>query len=92
MADPYCWPGTTCLRNRLGIRDEEELREAEFRIVSIRDVQAAREPIPGEYNLEHLKDVHRHLFGDNIRTCQVNLQTGGTDELVRVLRPLVSRS
>jgi cell filamentation protein len=168
------------------------LRDVEFRIVAIRDVEAAREPIPGEYNLEHLKDVHRHLFRDlydwagetrtvdiakpgarfahfryiddevaailrglpdefyllglksepfverlahyygelnarhpfregngrtnraflrqlaaaagwridwseldaedNVRACHLNLQTGETDELVRVLRPLLSRS
>jgi cell filamentation protein len=27
--DPYCYPGTTVLRNRLGLRDQAELEEFE---------------------------------------------------------------
>jgi cell filamentation protein len=62
--DPYCWPETECLRNRFGIRDPSRLANVEARIVSVRDAQAAREPIPGEYNLEHLCTFHRRLFRD----------------------------
>lgn len=64
MTDPYCWPGTDCLANKLGLRDAAALRDAEFRLVSIRDVQAARTIIPGNYGLGHLQAFHRHLFGD----------------------------
>ncbi|MEU4790921.1 Fic family protein [Micromonospora tulbaghiae] len=64
MTDPYCWPGTDCLANRLGLRDATVLHEVEFRLVSIRDVQAARSTIPGNYGLGHLQAFHRHLFGD----------------------------
>lgn len=64
MADPYCLPGTTCLRNELGVDDPEKLRIVEARIVSVRDVEILRNTLPGEYNLEHLKAFHRHLFGD----------------------------
>lgn len=64
MNDPYCWPGTDCLVNKLGLRDAAALREAEFRLVSIRDVQAARSILPGNYGLGHLQAFHRHLFGD----------------------------
>lgn len=62
--DPYCWPCSDCLRNKLGIRDRKALAQAEARIVSARDVLVARSTIPGEYNLEHLKSFHRELFGD----------------------------
>src|SRR5215204_1812877 len=62
--DPYCWPGTACLRNKLSIREPERLRESEFRIVSARDVELARNTFPGEYNLEHYKSFHRALFRD----------------------------
>ncbi len=62
--DPHCWPGSDCLRNKLGIRDLTLLRRAEARIVSARDVLVARDTIPGEYDLEHLKAFHRQLFGD----------------------------
>ena len=64
MADPYCWPDTNCLRNKLDERDPDRLRTIEARLVGVRDVQMARETFPGEYNLEHLKGVHRHLFQD----------------------------
>ncbi|MDR6322804.1 Fic/DOC family protein [Actinoplanes couchii] len=36
----------------------------EFRIVSVRDVQAARTSIPGGYGLTHLQAFHRFLFQD----------------------------
>ena len=62
--DPYCWPDTDCLRNKLGIRDWNALSRSEARIVSARDVLVARSTIPGEYNLEHLKSFHRELFQD----------------------------
>ncbi|WBB75384.1 Fic family protein [Micromonospora sp. WMMD1128] len=64
MSDPYCWPGTDCLVNKLGLKDAATLRDTEFRLVSIRDVQVARNIIPGNYGLGHLQAFHRHLFGD----------------------------
>lgn len=64
MTDPYTWPDASCLKNKLGITDPAELAKAEARIVSIRDVQLAREPLPGEYNLPHLQRFHWFLFRD----------------------------
>ncbi len=55
MIDPYLVPGSACLKNKLGIVDAGELRAVEGRIVSIRDVELARETLPGEYNLAHLQ-------------------------------------
>lgn len=62
--DPYCWPGSDCLRNKLGINDTDELRIVESRIVAVREVELLRVTIPGEYTLQHLKQFHAHLFGD----------------------------
>lgn len=62
--DPYCWPGSGCLKNKLGIRDKEILARSEARLVSARDVLIARSTIPGEYGLEHFKVFHRQLFQD----------------------------
>jgi cell filamentation protein len=62
--DPYCLPDGQCLRNKLGITDQSELREVEGRIVSIRDVQLARETLPGEHNLQHYQQFHWCLFQD----------------------------
>ena len=64
MTDPYLIPGTDCLANKLGVTDPAELREVEARIVSIRDVELARETLPGEYNLAHLQAFHHALFRD----------------------------
>jgi cell filamentation protein len=62
--DPYCYPGTNCLRNELRTRDPDVLRQVEARIVSVREVAIARETLPGEYDLDHLKRFHRYLFRD----------------------------
>lgn len=62
--DPYCWPDSTCLRNRLNIRDPERLLVSEFRIVAARDILIAQQTLPGEYNLEHFKSFHGELFQD----------------------------
>jgi len=80
--DPYCWPGTACLRNKLGIRDSERLQISEFRIVAARDIKIAQETLPGEYNLEHFKAFHRNLFQDIYdwagETRTVNLHKPGS--------------
>lgn len=62
--DPYCLPGGDCLRNKHGLTEPAELRVFEARIVSIRDVELARQTLPGEYNLEHYQEFHRRLFQD----------------------------
>jgi cell filamentation protein len=64
VPDPYCWPGTDCLQNKLGLRDAEALRDIEGRIASVRDVEAATTTVPGDYRLGHVKAFHAHLFGD----------------------------
>src|SRR5437867_290911 len=62
--DPYCYPGTNCLRNKLHVTDPDVLRIIEARIVSVREVVIARETLPGEYDLDHLKRFHDYLFRD----------------------------
>ncbi|MEU8415158.1 Fic family protein [Amycolatopsis japonica] len=64
MNDPYSLPEGKCLRNKLDIEDAEVFKQAEARIVSIRDVELARQNLPGEYTLEHLQSFHRALFKD----------------------------
>jgi cell filamentation protein len=64
VTDPYCWPDSTCLKNKLGIRDADALAAVEARIVAVRDVEVARTTIPGDYNLVHFKEFHRRLFRD----------------------------
>jgi cell filamentation protein len=73
--DPYVYPGTTILRNKLGIRDAATLDALERRMVA----QRMAEGIPtGDFDLAHLQAIHRHLFQDvyhwagKIRTVELN--------------------
>lgn len=81
MTDRHLLADSSCLANKLGLTDADELRLTEGRIVSIRDVELARETLPGEYNLQHLQAFHRALFGDVYdwagETRTVNIAKGG---------------
>jgi cell filamentation protein len=63
-ADPYVYPGTSCLRNRLGIRDTVELERAEAARTSVTVALIARNSLPGNYDLAHFRAFHRRIFGD----------------------------
>lgn len=57
----YKYPGSEVLRNKLGVRDASVLDKAERRLVAIR----IREGAPkGDFDLAHLRAIHRHLFQD----------------------------
>lgn len=62
--DPYVYPGTSCLRNRLGIRDADALAHLEANQTAIILAQLEREWLAGRYDLAHLKMFHRRIFGD----------------------------
>lgn len=62
--DPYVYPGTDILRNRLGIHDATELAGQEAALSSIRIAQLERRFIPGDYDLAHLKATHGYIFGE----------------------------
>ena len=78
LPDPYCYPGTTILKNRLGLRDQDALDAYELAASTIR----ARQPLPtGRFGVAHYCAVHRHLFQDvyawagRIRTIRISKQT-----------------
>jgi cell filamentation protein len=59
--DPYAYPGTSVLQNRLDIRDGSLLEEFEVEMFTLR----AEEPLPnGEFDPDHYCSVHHHLFQD----------------------------
>jgi len=62
----YFWPGTTVLRNKLGIHDPDELHTEEYLYASARqiDLELRVVIIPATYDADHLRNVHRHLFQD----------------------------
>jgi cell filamentation protein len=59
--DPYCWPQTNILRNRLEIRDQSALDEAENGLVNVRAIAGFPN---GRFSLTHYRACHRWLFGD----------------------------
>ena len=71
----YCYPPDfTVLRNMLDIRDARALEAAERELVA----QRLLEPVPvGDFDLAHLKAIHRHLFQDvyawagDVRTVEI---------------------
>ncbi|MGR5149639.1 putative adenosine monophosphate-protein transferase Fic [Photobacterium alginatilyticum] len=60
--DPDCYSGTTILKNRLSIKDEDELELAERDFTRVR----AEHFVPefDQFNLAYLQKIHQHLFQD----------------------------
>lgn len=62
--DPYCYKGTTTLKNKLGLRNPALLESFELEMTALR----ANEALPrGEYDPRHYRRVHHHLFQDVYR-------------------------
>ena len=75
VPDPYCYPGTTILINRLGFRDQAKLDAFEAEVTAERATQA----LPtGRLGYGHYRAIHRHLFQDvyawagKIRTVRIS--------------------
>lgn len=60
--DPYTYPGTDTLRNRLGLTDDKILTEAERRLSEARGVKAARLDFPA--TADGYRALHKQLFQD----------------------------
>lgn len=59
MKDPYVYPGTNVLINKLNIRNEIELEEKE----KLLTLDRILEGIPkGNYDLAHYQAIHKHVF------------------------------
>lgn len=85
--DPYTYPNSSVLKNKLGITDAAELDRLERLLVT----QRASEGIPdGDFDLAHLRRIHRHLFQDlydwagEIRTVEI-AKGGQTFQLRRFI-------
>lgn len=60
-SDPYCYPGTSVLKNIPGLRLQDDLDRFEAAATT----QRADEPLPtGRLSVSHYYAVHRHLFQD----------------------------
>lgn len=75
VEDPYCYPGTTVLKNKLHLKDQAKLDSFEAEITA----QRAEEALPaGRLTYSHYRAIHRHLFQDvydwagKIRTVRIS--------------------
>ncbi|MEV4410485.1 Fic family protein [Catellatospora sp. NPDC049609] len=62
--DPYTDPASGVLRNRLGISDPDLLGRAEAGLSFAALADLGTRTLPGGYDLPHLQDFHREIFGD----------------------------
>jgi cell filamentation protein len=73
--DPYVYPGSGVLRNRLGLTTSEALDVIERQLVTERASEGAP---AGDFDLAHLQAIHRHLFQDifdwagELRTVEIS--------------------
>ena len=71
--DPYVYPGTTVLKNKLGLTDPDKLQRAELRFA----LDGERRMPPLSPDEAGLRDAHRFLFAriydwaGELRTCEL---------------------
>lgn len=64
-SDPYCYPGTSTLRNRFAIHDSRFLSEIEAIYSQQRLAELyTHHPVAGRFGLTHLSRIHRFIFQD----------------------------
>lgn len=59
--DPLCYPGTTVLRNKADLTDQDELDQFEQLMFLTRSEEVLPE---GELDYAHYKAIHHHFFQD----------------------------
>ncbi len=60
----YCYPDTSVLKNRFGLKDIAQLKKVEADISAVRQNDLLEHPIAGRFTVTHLCSIHRYLFGD----------------------------
>jgi cell filamentation protein len=90
ISDPYLHPGTNVLKNLRGLIDPEQLSRFEA-------AELIEKPLPGRFDIEHLKAVHRYIFQDvnewagQFRTVNLSKE-GHLFGLVPFLEPVLLKS
>lgn len=95
--DEYFIPGTDVLKNNLGITDKEKLKETEYGIIRKKLAYLYLKPLEGNFNLEHLLNLHRFIFEDiypfagQFRTCSMQKKTMfcNPDEIAKTLKEVL---
>jgi cell filamentation protein len=64
MHDPYLYKDVPVLINKLGIKDQKLLDNAEADYVVYRLKDLALNPLSGDYHTSHLLRMHEYIFQD----------------------------
>jgi len=64
LQSKYCYPGTDVLINKFNIRDAKHLLSIEKTITSTKIGELRNKPIKGQFDIDHLKKIHKYIFGD----------------------------
>ena len=64
MRDPYFYDDCEVLKNKLGIKDDHRLEEAEVEFSCERIHALSCSPLSGDYDFEHYCKMHQYIFGD----------------------------
>lgn len=59
-----CYPGTTVLINKLGLKNQEALDKVESVAVALRSAEIESEQTDATFTFEYYCDLHKRLFGD----------------------------
>ena len=64
MKDPYLYPNRETLINFFNETDETIFNSIEADYTSLRIKEILDNPVPGEFNFQHLCNIHRYIFQD----------------------------
>jgi cell filamentation protein len=64
MSDPYLDPPSGILRNKFSLTNQEALDRAEADSVLVRSTLLQLDPVSGNFDSAHLKQIHSYLFQD----------------------------
>ena len=64
MKDPYVYEGTDVLINKLGIKNEDELKKAESDLSFVKLLDVDRIVKCHKFDLDYLKSIHKYVLGD----------------------------
>lgn len=60
----YCYENSDVLKNKLNIKDETKLKELETYLTIFKSYELRKKGVTGDFSKQHLKDIHKYLFGD----------------------------
>ena len=60
----YCYPDSDVLKNKLNIRNKDELKAAEEEFTAVKQLVLLQDPVKGYFTNTHLLRIHRFLFED----------------------------